>query len=339
MTAVQDGTPPFRFRYDSSRLQLPADAAPLANAHAFAFVEDDRHLFLAYEPSLKRERTPKALSCLVRWDLDASSASIVPVPSSICAGVPHGLRYVKANGDEAASLYLVTTGSGRVGMLYKLTLNGRLQWSTKAPSAKEYQPSVPTAIAAPPDHPFVYMADGYGTSFVHAFHKINGSYAGYSFGGGGRTISPKGKPPRAPPSGLFNSAHGLAWDSRREQLLVTDRGKNGHHHHHHYYDVAVMRRGSPNVTRAASFVIPGLPQPCSLNVAPDGKHAVVASLDGPVGIIDASNQLVSKIDVGKLLGGSSATSLHPHDALLLPTGDLVVAAWNPGNLSYWRRLS
>jgi len=31
-------------------------------------------------------------------------------------------------------------------------------------------------------------------------------------------------------------------------------------------------------------------------------------------------------------------SLHPHDALLLPNGDFVVGTWNPGYVSYWKRL-
>ena len=29
---------------------------------------------------------------------------------------------------------------------------------------------------------------------------------------------------------------------------------------------------------------------------------------------------------------------HPHDAIFLPNGDMVVATWNPGRLSYWKKL-
>ena len=29
---------------------------------------------------------------------------------------------------------------------------------------------------------------------------------------------------------------------------------------------------------------------------------------------------------------------HPHDAIFLPSGDMVVATWNPGRLSYWKKL-
>lgn len=66
------------------------------------------------------------------------------------------------------------------------------------------------------------------------------------------------------------------------------------------------------------------------------SHAVVASLDGSVGILDASNRLVASVDVGRLLGALGHQ--HPHDAIVLANGDLAIATWNPGRLSYWRRL-
>ena len=64
---------------------------------------------------------------------------------------------------------------------------------------------------------------------------------------------------------------------------------------------------------------------------------VVAALEGPVAILDKHNRLVSTIDVSKLIGANTG-SLHPHDAIFLPNGDLVVGTWNPGFISYWKRL-
>jgi len=29
---------------------------------------------------------------------------------------------------------------------------------------------------------------------------------------------------------------------------------------------------------------------------------------------------------------------HPHDAIWLPNGDIVVCTWNPGRLGYFKRL-
>ena len=77
-----------------------------------------------------------------------------------------------------------------------------------------------------------------------------------------------------------------------------------------------------------------LSQPCGIRFA--GDHAVVADLAGNVGILDSQNELVSVIPVAGILGEKGHR--HPHDAILLPNGDLVVGTWNPGRISYWRRL-
>ena len=63
---------------------------------------------------------------------------------------------------------------------------------------------------------------------------------------------------------------------------------------------------------------------------------VVAALDGPVAVLDKSNELVSVIDVNGLLGDKGMK--HPHDAIFMPNGDIVVATWNPGYVSYWKLL-
>jgi hypothetical protein len=43
------------------------------------------------------------------------------------------------------------------------------------------------------------------------------------------------------------------------------------------------------------------------------------------------------INVSQLIGKQTG-SLHPHDAIFLPNGDIVVGTWNPGAVSYWQRL-
>jgi hypothetical protein len=45
------------------------------------------------------------------------------------------------------------------------------------------------------------------------------------------------------------------------------------------------------------------------------------------------NQVI-KID--ELLGGRG--DIHPHDSHFLPNGDIVVATWHPGHITYWKRL-
>ena len=64
--------------------------------------------------------------------------------------------------------------------------------------------------------------------------------------------------------------------------------------------------------------------------------AAIADLTGSVQIVDErSNAVLSVVNVSGILGDSG--HLHPHDAQLLPSGDLIVATWNPGRVSYWRR--
>merc|ERR1712100_381610 len=66
------------------------------------------------------------------------------------------------------------------------------------------------------------------------------------------------------------------------------------------------------------------------------KHAIVAELDGEVHILNEDNAVVSTINVRNLIGVNG--SKNPHDAMFLPNGDMVVATWNPGRISYWRRI-
>ncbi len=88
----------------------------------------------------------------------------------------------------------------------------------------------------------------------------------------------------------------------------------------------------------------GLSLPCNVDVK--GNYAITASLgdgngmsNGEVGIVDQrTNKVVSVLEIAKLLStGPGEGHAHPHDAIFLPNGDVVVGTWNPGNLSYWVR--
>jgi hypothetical protein len=63
----------------------------------------------------------------------------------------------------------------------------------------------------------------------------------------------------------------------------------------------------------------------------------VPDLDGSLVILDKNNQMISVIEVGKLLGAQGFR--HPHDAIWLANGDIAVCTWNPGRLGCWRRLA
>ena len=74
---------------------------------------------------------------------------------------------------------------------------------------------------------------------------------------------------------------------------------------------------------------------CPQYPAQDGR-SISPDLAGPVAVLDAHNTVVSVVNVSVLL--ASEQHKHPHDAIFLPNGDMVVATWNPGRLSYWKKL-
>ena len=170
------------------------------------------------------------------------------------------------------------------------------------------------------------MADGYGSSFVHLVNKDTGEYTGVTYGGAGDTASPD-LPTR------FNCNHGMGYDDERELVVYTDRAN-----HRLVY-----------TTKTGTFhsQVPlgqgGMSLPCNVDVNHRENLAIVASLgtpdameEGSVGIVDqATGQVVSTLQVAQLLGAQGHK--HPHDAIFLPNGDVVVSTWNPGRLSYWRR--
>jgi hypothetical protein len=55
-----------------------------------------------------------------------------------------------------------------------------------------------------------------------------------------------------------------------------------------------------------------------------------------VTILDKENRVVSVLEIHKILGDKGFR--HPHDAIWLENGDVVVATWNPGRLGYFQRL-
>ena len=67
-----------------------------------------------------------------------------------------------------------------------------------------------------------------------------------------------------------------------------------------------------------------------------GGISVVPDLAGPVAVMNSDNVVVSVVNVSVLLAADQHK--HPHDAMLLPNGDMVVATWAPGRISYWKLL-
>ena len=306
----------FRFEYDPEKLALPP-GTELLNAHGLVIDPTDGSLILTYEPvhQLQRGReVNEDQHCMIKWKPDGTGGSTIGPGTELCAGVPHGLRLSIEDGKPF--LY----HANNAATLHKTRLDGSIVWSIHGPptKSKDFLPNKPTWFAAPPDSEYVYMADGYGSNYVHVYQR-NGTYTGVSFGG------------RGTGPGKFQTCHSINWDTRSRQLVVSDR-----ENHRHQYFRMNSNQSNPEVMYASEFAVPELQRPCNLRVAADGVHAVVAALEGPVGVLNESNALVSLVDVAGLLGDKG--HLHPHNALLMPSGDLIVATWNPGKLSYWKRI-
>ena len=112
-------------------------------------------------------------------------------------------------------------------------------------------------------------------------------------------------------------------------------------HRHQWFDFDTSAPNKFEYSHQAATTTSGTgSRPCNMRfkhgIFDDQHYSIVPDLVGPVGILDQNNKLVSNINVSGLIGDLG--HLHPHDAMFLPNGDIVVGTWNPGRISYWKRL-
>lgn len=179
----------------------------------------------------------------------------------------HGMCIRQEDGGER--IYAAHLSGAQV---LKLDLDGTVVWSIEGPpreSGKYENPEQykPTAVAVAPGGD-VYVADGYGTHWIHQF-SASRKYI-RSFGGPGTG------------AGQFSTCHGLALDLRGEKplLLVCDR----------------ENRRLVHLDLQGNWVGvfgEGLRRPCS--VAFCGEFLGVAELEGRVTLFDGSNQPIAHL--------------------------------------------
>jgi DNA-binding beta-propeller fold protein YncE len=226
------------------------------------------------------------------------------------AGGLHGMALVREGDKEF--LYLTHTERHEV---LKATLDGEILWTIPWPeksgvyaSAAEFKPTS-VAVTASGE---IYVADGYGKSWIHEFDAKR-EYV-RSWGGPGSEV------------GKLATPHGLWLDTRGEKpvLLVADR----ENHRLQSFDLD----GKP-----LGVVASDLRRPCHLHQR--GSELVVADLGGRITLLDGKNQVIEH------LGDNPDPSLRaengvprekwrdgeflaPHCACFDSAGNLYVVDWN-----------
>ncbi len=294
---VITGSGSFRYEYVADKLVLPAEVK-MRHGHGLCH-DADGNVYFTYEP----EQVHAATRALVRFRPDGTGAVLLGSDNALAKGAPHGLN-LQLEKDGTTVLY----HANNEATVHKTRLDGAILWTRKwGPEMGNYKPTDAVAL---PGSDRVFIADGYGSSMLHVMKTEDGVYAGKSWGGAGAA------------HGELNCPHGITYDPRRKLLLAADRGNK----RLEYFTL----NGQYHSTIEAKEI----QAPCNADVW--GEHLLVPNLDGPVVILDKNNQVVSVIEVGKLLGEQGFK--HPHDAIWLPNGDVVVCTWNPGRLGYWRKL-
>lgn len=206
----------------------------------------------------------------------------------------------------------------------KTTLDGAVIWEKGAPQESgRYQttdPFIPTNVAFSPDGGF-YVTDGYGSNWIHQYD------AGANYV---RTFGGKGSEP-----GRVLCPHGIWVDERGAEplLAVADRGNNRLQY--------LTLDG-----RHVSFVTEGMRQPC--HFARRGDMVVIPDLSSVVTLLDRDNRVIAHLGDGypsNLRGASRdrfrpGKFIHPHDAIFLHSGDILVTEWVPiGRITLLHKVS
>jgi hypothetical protein len=281
-----------------AKLTLPPEVK-MRNGHGLCR-DTQGNIYFTFEPEKVEEQTRS----LVRFAPDGTGPVLLGSDNALAHGVPHGLN-IDVDKDGNSVLYHANNDA----TVHKTTLDGRILWTQKwGAQMGNYKP---TDAVAPPGGDRVLIADGYGSSMIHALKSSDGIYAGKSWGGLGSA------------HGELNCPHGITFDTRRKLLLTADRGNKR------------LEYFTANGLYHSTIEAKEITAPCNADIW--GEYVLVPDLDGPLIILDKDNQVISVLEVGKLLGEYGFR--HPHDAIWLANGDIAVCTWNPGRLGYWKRLT
>jgi hypothetical protein len=271
----------FTFEYVPNLLKLPA-GVDIEHAHSLC-TDSAGRIYLTYTSNSMADDT----RAVVRFSPDGQHSEVLGVggASGLSAGTPHGIRHSVEDGVE----YLYHANNGNV--LHKSTIDGDIVWSNTEKLVWPGMGYAPTDCLVIPGDDRLFVADGYGSSFVHVVDRRNGQYTGTSWGGKGNTAS------AADPT-RFDCNHGMGYDAQRGLLVFTDRANSR----------LVYTDPTGQFVQETPLGSGGLSLPCNVDV--QGDFAIAASLgdgdgmsNGEVGIVDQrTNTVVSTLEIAKLLG-------------------------------------
>lgn len=234
------------------------------------------------------------------------------------AGGAHGLDLRSENGTE----YLYHCDTNR-RVVVKTDLKGKVIWERGAPAESGKYPNgegyVPTNVAFGPNGD-VYVADGYGSSYIHIYSK-DGDYK--------KTFAGAGTEP-----GKTRSPHGIWLDDRGKepQIVVADRSNR----RLQYFDLD---------GKHVQFVTKGMRLPCHFSI--QNGDMLIPDLESIVTIVDEKNQVVAALGDGAPSGlrghprneFRDGKFIHPHSAKFLHNGDILVVEWVPiGRVTLLKKL-
>lgn len=252
-------------------------------------------------------------------------------------GGGHGLE-VRREGNEE---FLYVSGYQQVKMISKMTLDGEVVWTKRAPvGSNAYHPDevsnprgvwgrdrfMPTNFAFLNDGGFL-LADGYGAFLIHRYDS-EGNWLS-CFGGPGEG------------SGTFDTPHGIWIDDREPDspmIIVTDRA----HHTLQRFDM-----DGNYIDTLSGFGLPA-------NVDRRGDLLLVPELMGRVSLLAKDNSVAAYLgDDSDRVGADRERRIradeslwqdgrfvHPHDACFDADGNIFVAEWvQTGRVTKLRKLS
>jgi len=240
------------------------------------------------------------------------------------AGGGHGIevRFEGDGDDRVEYLYHCDTAHRKV---VKTTLDGKIIWEKGKPAEPgvygENDPFIPTNVAFSPNGDF-YIADGYGSNYVHQYN-ISGEWI-RTFGGSGGE------------AGKFRTCHGITVDLRHKdpQLVVTDRASA--RNQFFTLEGKFLRMEGEGMRLPSYFAI-------------RGHEMAIADLAAIVTIVDPQGKVIAALGDGHPVQEAlrdhprsdfvAGKFVHPHCVKFLQNGDILVAEWVPiGRLTLLKKL-